>query len=322
MTAPLVVRRAFVALLMASLCAVAVAGCGGQAPQPAKKDDEKKADPALTIPNPNDPKPAPKPEPKPPEGPPKSTLGAVEKDADEFATAFRRDLIQGTAKIDSLSPAFLKAVGKPWSFPGDDKAGYSTNNAASFLNRVSQGVNFGLEIKREQAGDVVYLRGALQQPGGYCLRLVKAGGAWKVDWLSVSSVDASSVTTTPTAEGAAQAFAVSAFVETLADLSDARKDDRHLLLAAAMTKELRGKWAPLVFDQDRKLGYDYGPAKLATEAVKIGGKTTAYTASRVGDLPEFKVELTKPGEKKALTVKLEKGAGPNEWLVSDVIEAK
>lgn len=321
MSAPLVVRRVPAALLLAALCAATVAGCGGPAPQP-KQDDAKKTDPPLSVPNPN-PKPDDtKPAPKPPEGPPPSTLGPVEKAADDFATAFRRDLVQGTAKTDALSPAFLKAVGKPWSFPGDDKAGYSANNAVSFLNRASQGVNFGLEIKREQAVNVVYLRGALQQPGGYCLRLVKVGDAWKVDWLSVSSVDASSITTTPTADGAAQAFVVSAFVEALADNGDARKDDRHLLLAATMTKELRGKWAPLVFDQDRTAGYDYGPAKLNTEAVKLGGKTTGYTASRVGDLPEFKVELTKPGEKKALTVKLEKGTGPNEWLVSDVIEAK
>jgi hypothetical protein len=324
MIAPLVVRRAPAALLLAALCAAAVVGCG-QNPPPANKADEgKKTDPPLSIPNPNDPKPGPKPDvPKPPEGPPKSTLGTIEKAADDFATAFRRDLVEGTAKSEALTTAFRTAVGKPWAFPGDKEAGYSANGVASFLSRTAQGVNFGLELKRpDQAGDVVYLRGALQQPGGYHIRLVKEGGTWKVDWLSVSSVDTASISTTPTVEGTAQAFVVSAFVETLADRGENRKDERHLLLAAAMTKELRAAWAPLVFDQDKQQGYDYGPAKLTTEATKIGGGTTAYVASRVGDLPEFKVELTKPAGKKSYTIKLVKGTGPNDWLVSEVIEAK
>lgn len=316
MTVSLMVRRSAAALLAVALGFAALPGCGNSTPQAKdeKKDDKK--DP--TPPPPPGPGPTP---PTPPEGPPKSTLGAVEKAADDAATAFRRELVMGTAKADMLSTAFLKAVGKPVVLPSDKAKGYSDDSATSWLKKVGAGVNFGPELKREQAGDVAYLRGGLQKPGGYCLRMVKEGGAWKVDWLSISSVDNGSVTTTPTPEGAAQGFAVASFVELLTDLSGMPKDERLLVLAAAMTPALRAAWAP-PFEMDKPQGFDFNPGKLGTEAVKIGGKTTGYTASRVGDLPEFKVELTKTDGKKSLTVRLVKGATPLEWLVSEVIEAK
>jgi len=305
------------ALFAACLGLAALPGCGNPAPKGDKKDekkDEKKDD---TRPNPGgDPKADPK-----PDVPPKTTLGAVEKGAEDVANAFRRDLIQGTPKAEMLSSAFLKAVGRPAVLPSDKARGYSADEAVSWLRKVVAGVNFGPEMKRDQVGDVAYLCGAVHPHGSYCLRLVKEGGAWKVDWLSISSVEGT-VAPAPTPDGVAQGFVVASFVETLADLNDNRKDDRHLLLAAMMTKDLRTKWSPLEFEQDKAQGYDYGPAKLATEAVKIGGGTTTYTATRVGDLPEFKVELTKPTGKKAFVVRLVKGPAPHEWLVSEVTEAK
>ncbi len=99
------------------------------------------------------------------------------------------------------------------------------------------------------------------------------------------------------------------------------KELREPLIAAAMTPALRTAWAP-PFEQDKQQGYDYSPAKIGTEATKIGGGTSSFTASRVGDLPEFTVELTKPAGKKKYTVKLLKGTGQNEWLVNEIVEAK
>ncbi len=320
MTAPLMYRTLVAALLTACVGLAALPGCGNPAPKGDKKDEKKddKKD------NPN---PGPGGTPgaggsgTPPAGPPKSTLGAVEKEAEDAATAFRRDLVQGTAKAEMLSAAFLKAVGKPIVLPSDKAKGYSTDSATSWLRKVGEGVNFGPEMKREQAGDVAYFRGALQKPGGYCLRLVKEGGAWKIDWLSISSVENGSTTTAATPEGAAQGFAVGAFIETVADLNGMPQTERSTLLGAALTPTLRTAMAA-PFDGDKNQGYDFNPGKLHTEAVKIGGGTTAYTASRVGDLPEFKVELTKPAGKKAFVVKLVKGQAPHEWLVSEVTEAK
>ena len=317
MTAPWMFRSLAVALFAVCVGLAALPGCNGPAPKPDKKEekkDEPKSGEAPVTPG------AGTPGTGTPDAPaPKSTLGPIEPEADQFATAFRRDVVMGTAKADALSAAFLKAVGKPLVFQSDKDKGVSTGSAESWLRKVGEGVNFGLETKRpDQAGAVVYLRGALQKPGGYCLRLVKEGGAWKVDWLSVSAVEGT-VTAPPTPEGAAQGFAVAAFVETVAGMPD---EVRAAPLAAAVTPALRAAWAP-PFEQDRSAGYDYNPAALVRKATnEIGGGTTAYTAARVGDLPEFKVELTKPAGKKTFVVKLVKGTGPSEWLVSEVTEAK
>lgn len=321
MTAPAssAVSRAFGALLLAVCFGLAaLPGCGGSAPKAEKKDDKKddKKDPSGAGPG----TPAPNPGGTSPDVPPKTTLGAVEKAADDAATAFRRDLIQGTAKAEQLSSSFLKAVGKPAVLPSDKAKGFSPDSAISWLKKVGETVNFGPELQREQAGDVAYLRGALQKPGSYCLRLVKEAGAWKIDWLSISSVEGT-VPPIPTPEGAAQGFAVAAFVETLADKDGMPKDERGVLLGSAMTPALRAGWAA-PFGQDTAAGLDFNPGQLITHATKIGGGTKTFAASRAGDLPEFKVELTKPDGKKTYVVKLVKGTAAHEWLVSEVTETK
>lgn len=316
MTAPRLFRSLALALFAACSGLAALPGCSGPAPKAEKKDDKKDDKKDGTKPEPGaGPGPAVQ-----PEGPPKNTLGHAEPAAQQAATAFLRDLVHGTATADALSPGFLKAVGKPWAFPGDKEKGYSPNSATSWLKRIGEGHTFGLALTQDQVGDTVFIRGGLQKPGGYCLRLVKDGAAWKVDWISVSSVEGA-VPPAHTPDGIAQGFAVAAFVETVADLNGMPKDERITLLGSALTPALRAAWAP-PFNQDKNAGYDFSPGKLTTEATKIGGGTKSYTMSRVGDLPEFKVELTKPDGKKTYVVKLTKGAGPNEWLVSEVAEAK
>jgi hypothetical protein len=238
--------------------------------------------------------------------------------------------VQGNAKADMLSTAFRKVVGKPLLFPGDKEKGYSPDEAANWLKRVGDGVGIGLPLKQQQAGDVVYIRGSITGPrlgkdasktGGYSLRMVREAGAWKADWLSLTSVDVTAAPVPPTPEAVAQEFAAVAFMEAVADLNGMPRDDRPQLIAAALTPELRTKWAP-PFDQDKQQGYDYNPGMINTHATKIGGGTSALTASRVGDLPEFRVELTKPRGKEAYTVRLVRGPGPHEWLVNEIVEAK
>jgi|GEM_PF-1753461 len=326
MTAPWLFRSLIVALFAGCVSLVALSGCGGSAPPPStEKKEEPKPNPNPT-PNPN---PNPNPNPGPPV-PPKNTLGPVEPEADAAATKFRNELVQGTAKADSLSAAFLKVVGKPLVLPSEKTMGYSPDAATDWLKTVGMGVTIGPEGTRRQAGDVVYIRGGMSstrfgkeanKTGEYSLRLVKEGGAWKVDWLSLTSVDLTFVAAPPTPEAAAQEFAVVAFIQTIADHKAMTTETRAPLIAAAMTPALRTAWAP-PFDQDKNQGYDYSPAQIIPAATKIGGGTKSFTLSRVGDLPEFKVELTKPAGKQTYVVKLVKGTGPNEWLVSEITEAK
>jgi hypothetical protein len=319
MTAPRTFRA--LALLLTCACAVALAGCGPK-PKGDKKDgdSDKKVDPPV-APGPGD---------KKDETPvlppvPKSTLGEAEKGATDAATAFLRDIGTGAAKVDALSAAFLKAVGKPLELPSDKEKGFSADNAGTWLKRAGDAINVTPPIKQLQAGDTVFLRGSVTAPrltgtGSYCLRLVKEGGAWKVDLLTVSSADMGDVKAPETPEGAAQAFALAAFVELTADGKGLARDERGLALGALLTPELRAKWAG-PFDSDKAAGLDFNRGALVTAAVKIGGGTSAFTATRAADGPTFAVELTKPAGKVRYAVKLTKGTGANEWLVSEVTEA-
>jgi hypothetical protein len=317
MTAPRTFRA--LALLLACACAVALAGCG---PKPKDKGDkkgdgDKKVEVPVPVPGPGDKKGDPP--------PPKSTLGEAEKGATDAATAFLRDIGTGAAKPDALSAAFLKAIGKPLELPSDKEKGYSADNAGTWLKRAGDALAFGPPLKQEQVGDTVFQRGTVSSPrfagtGSYCLRLVKEGGAWKVDLFTVSSADNGTVTAPQTPEGAAQAFALAAFVEMAADGKGLERDERGLALGALLTPELRTKLAG-PFDSDKAAGLDFNRGKLVTEWVKVGGGTSAFTATRAADGPAFAVELTKPTGKVRYTVKLTKGTGASEWLVSEVTEA-
>ncbi|QJW97754.1 hypothetical protein [Frigoriglobus tundricola] len=330
MTAPWQFRSLAAALFAVCAGLAAAPGCSGPAPKPENKDehkDEAKADPKSA--------PAPGTSPAPgttpaPSVPPKTTLRDIDPQATAAVGTFLGALIQGNASPDALSGAFLRVVGKPLFFGGDKEKGYSATEAASWLKRTGETVNnFTPSHDQHQIGDVVYVRAALtsrlgNKSGGYSLRLVKEGPGWKVDWFSLASVDPDKITFPPAAtpDAIAQGFAVAAFVGTVtADPNVFPAADRAPLVAAALTGELRKKWAE-PFPSDAAEGRDYNPGKINTEAVKIGGGTTAITVTRAGEQLEFKVELTKPTGKQSYVVKLVKGAGPTEWLVSEVTEAK
>jgi hypothetical protein len=246
----------------------------------------------------------------------------VEKAAEKAATDFLSSVVHGVATADSLSTTFVRIVGRP-RFESEKAKGYSADEATSWLRGVGTGINFGPELKRpDQAGDVVYLRGLLQgKPGGYCLRMLKEGGAWKVDWFAVSSVEPGSISSPETPEGAAQAFAIAAFVESITDLNGMPRIERDNILSATMIPPLRSAWAE-PFDSDRAKGLDYSPGRLFSKAVEIGGGTRSYTASRAPIEPIFKVVLTKPAGTLTYMVELVKGPAPHVWLVSKVTEAK
>lgn len=299
-------------LFAACVGLAALPGCGGSAPPKADKKEE-------PAPNPN---PGPNPKPgTPPENPPKSTLGPVEPAAAKAQTEFLRALIDGKATAAMLSPSFVKAVGKA-PFPED--------NATSWLRTVGEGLTVGAELNQKQAGDVVFFHGTLggarfaMEPGktgSYSLRLVRAGGDWKVDWLSLSSAEvAGTPPQAPSAEAAAQEFAATSFVELIADRVGMPGDTRAPLVAAAMTPALRAAWGP-PFDSDRSAGLDYNPGKLDRKAKDVAGGTSKFSVSRSGEA-EYRAELTRPAGTKALVVKLTKGAAPHAWLVSEVGEPK
>lgn len=315
MTVSVTPRRAAGVVLAALIGFAALPGCGNSGPSKADaKKDEPKADPKKDGPKPDDKGGTPGAAPNEP----KASLGNVDDAADKLVMGFLRELGEGTAKADALSPALLKAAGKPWELPDDTAKGYSADAAARWLRAVGQGKAFSPSLDRKQAGDAIYWRGAMQAGGGYSLRLLRDAGAWKVDWLALSSVEAAGPITAAAADDAFQEFAARSFAETLADATAMEPKPRSTALARAMVPPLRTAWAP-PFDTDKPHGYDYNPGALALKGTGYGGGTSAIAVAKAGDLT-YTVELTKPAGKKALTVKLAKGQTAGEWLVSEVAE--
>ncbi|MCI0703167.1 MAG: hypothetical protein L0241_18975 [Planctomycetia bacterium] len=323
MTAPVLVRSACAALFASALCLAVLPGCSNSSPTKAEKNDpkgdQKPGEQKPGDPKPGDPKPG---DPKP--GDPPTLLKKIEPAAEQVVDAFIKDFLAGNAKADSLSMNFLKMVGKPVILESDKAKGYSADKAVSWLRSVSMGRFFSLSLDRQQGGDAVYCRGALQgHPGNYSIRLVKEAGTWKVDLLVLSSAVWQGKTTPGSADDAFQEFAVTAFIEAMADSNAMPNDDRPASIAATMTPALRAAWGP-PFEDDKRGGRDYSPAHLNVRANKLGGGTNTFTVTRLtkgpSQTPEYTVVLTRPAGNKTLSVKLVKGTNPGEWLVNEVSE--
>jgi hypothetical protein len=311
--------RAAAALALVAGLFLALPGCGGGKPQADKggdkdKDKDKKGEPNTNTGDPKgDPKGTPKVDPprKPETVDPVSGVG---KDAIEFLQAVK----DGTAKADKLSAAFVKLIGLPAELPSDKAKGYSADAAEGWLKRVGNGVGFGPPLYSKQTGDTAVLRGGLVgKPGGYSLRMVKEGGAWKADWLSLSSVEVKPVAPAANADAIFQEFAAAAVAEAVCDKDAMPRDERTMVIAAGLTPAYRTKLAP-PFDSDKAQGFDYNRGALALEAGKLGDKAESGTLTPQGDAA-FKVEVTRAGgAKSAYLVKLAKGTTPGQWLVENV----
>ncbi len=296
---------------------LALSGCGtGEQPRPVKKDGQ--AEPSLntgttgaaqtTHPQPAGTDPA-----RPAQQ--IDTNSGVAQEAINFLTAVGA----GTAKADQLSSGFVRLIGLPVELPGDKARGYSPDAAESWLRRVGAKLTgMGPMTESFQAGDVAVFRGRFTG-GTYLLRMVKEAGAWKTDWLSLSSVDATGTSPagSATAETQLQSFAATAVASAVCDQEAMPREERLAVIAAGLTPAFRQTWAE-AFDGDKHKGYDHSPAKLG---VKVGGigngcRSVAITPTGPGT---FQMEVTRTsGEKASYTLKLAKGTTPGQWLVESI----
>ncbi len=292
---------------------IALPGCK---PKPASKSDKKDKD-GKEVTNPNsianpNPNANPTPEIRTPER--IDTKAGVGKDAVDFLAAVGA----GSAKASQLSTGFVKLIGLPVVFDSDKAKGYSTDAAETWLRTV--GTKFsgmGPMAESSQAGDVAVFRGNFTG-GTYFLRMVKESDAWKVDWLSMSSVASSSA---PAAAGAADAllqlFAATAMAAAFCDKDAMTTESRVAVVAAGMTPALRKSMAS-PFDGDKAKGYDYSPAQLGLALGGIGGGAESVSVTSAGG-DTFKIEITKGGgAKSAYTLKLVKGTSLGQWLVESI----
>jgi hypothetical protein len=241
--------------------------------------------------------------------------------AGKEATEFMGSVMNGTVRADRLTNGFVRAIGLPAAFPADKAKGFSADAAEGLLKRALAPHVTGPLDKSKQIGDVALFRGSFNgKPGDIFLRMIVEGGAWKVDWLSVSSTAIQGPELMNSSnETAGQEFTVAAVLGLLTDKAGLPKEDRAVVLAAGLTPALKKKWAdPL--DSDKTDGYDYNRALLAKKASDFGAGVVSFSFTPQAGSPDYRVELIRDGGAKAsFIVKLAKGAGTGQWLVDDVV---
>ncbi|MBA4063856.1 MAG: hypothetical protein C0501_09115 [Isosphaera sp.] len=290
---------------LAAGLALALAGCGDK-PKPDDKGG-KKDDPRPLVTDPKaDPGTPPKVDPK------VDVTTGVGKEAVDFLQAVAGE----TAGADRLSAGFARAVGQPAVSAADKEKGYSPAAAAGWLRGVGRGVGFGPPLTATRVGDVALFRGALVgKSGGYALRMVGEGGAWKADWLSLSSVVPTGPDPGTAPDAVLQQFAASAVAAAVCDKDVMGRDERVAAVAAGLTPALRAQLAPPL-EGDKALGYS--PPKLGWKLDEIGGKAEAAAVTPARDAA-FRVEVARAGgAKAAYLMKLVKGAAPGQWIVDGI----
>jgi hypothetical protein len=230
------------------------------------------------------------------------------------AVDFLQAVVGRTATAEQLSTNFKKSVGLPIVFEGDKAKGYSAGSAEDWLKKFGASTRFGLPLSATQVGDVALFRGALvEKQGTYSLRMVKEGSAWKVDWLSASSVSGPTVLPgAGTGDAVLQEFAAASLTEVICDKDALPPDVRAMVIAAGLSPALRAAWAP-PFDMDKPKGYDFSVARMTVKANELGDKAESVSCTSQGDAT-FRVEITRAGgAKSAYLVKVAKA--PGQWLI-------
>jgi hypothetical protein len=312
--------RLIAALALATGLFSTMPGCAGNKPASESKGDKKTDGPALSIsadPNTSsstDPSTKIAPLPPPVE---KIDLNiGVGKDATDFLASLKN----GAVSAKQLSSGFVKSIGLPAVFPADKAKGYSAEAAEGLLIRALGRHGLGPLAISKQVGNVALFRGMfIGEPGDISLRMIHEGGAWKVDWLSLSSARIEGGTlNTSNADTVCQEFAIAATIGLLTDKDALTKEDRAVILATGLTPALKKKWAePL--DSDKAEGYDYNRGSLAQKTLQFGAGVESFSFSQQGNAPVFRVELLHAGGgKTAYLVKLVNGPGPGQWLVDEV----
>lgn len=270
----------------------AVAGCG-QTPAPSTKDD--KGGPGPTP-------------------PPNVPSGPVDKDAASSVAAakFVGDLLNTAANPNTLSPAFLKAVGKPVLSAEDKAKGYSPAAAQGWLNRAGAALTqIGPPTGFTAASSAVFT--GPNGTGRYLVRMTQADGSWKVDWFGLGTAKANDVEKPKTADEAFQDFAVLGYLDAITSAA-LPLEDRVPAAAALLSAKYRAeRVGPLADDPDQ--GFDYNRGKLGNILDGLGKGATAVSRTRTA-ADAFRVEITKDGAARTFAVKLVRD-GTGGWVIDE-----
>jgi hypothetical protein len=245
--------------------------------------------------------------------------------------AFWKSLSAGTPQLDLLTADFLRIVGRPWEQPTDRERGYSVLAAESWLRRTGRDWTLSSPIGtvgREWA----FLSGsALREDttGQYYLLLRLEGEHWKVDHLVVSSAAISwsqSERKGPVASGERNGqdqlagWTLHCWLAALADRKAMSGENRAVLVAAALSPELRQEWAD-PFDSDRMHGYDFNRGRLQLKITALIGNLEQFHLQPLDPPRHWQIEgKGGNGPSKRWVLTLEQDPRSGRWLIQRLLE--
>lgn len=283
------------------LFAVALAGCGKDAPKDDKeKDKEKQANPILA---------------------PAVVAGMgspAQEAAQRFVIGIRKPDVMDLSK---MSGRFLQVIGKPLTPNADDQSRkYSANEANLWLKRAGDAMGADAVISPTTGhirdGAAVFVgsyKSAGAPKGRYLMRLVDEGNVWKLDWFQVSAIEAKDP---PSELDPFKDFTAQAAADLIAG-GPLTPQDRAPLAAALLSSTSRASLD--VNQQGDTAGYDYKRDVLATKMETfLAGKAESYLRT-TPETDHFKLEFTLAGgSKKTIEIRIATGDGPGRWVVEEI----
>ena len=221
--------------------------------------------------------------------------------AKKFAADFLKAVAERKAKPEQLTADFKKAFAPP-VFDADRPQGYSDAVAATELGVLATEVSADDVTAVSGADGSAYAVGKGKLPRTL-LRLVTAGGEWKVDWISIGRVGTGDAALS--GDDAGGQFAAQAFADAL--LRNKFSHAAALLTADAKTRLGTSK-------RDGK--FDAGTLQNTLRELLAGAdKYAVAKTTRDGPAVVLTLDVPTAGGTKAATVKTVKGTRLGEWLV-------
>ncbi|MCS7022375.1 MAG: hypothetical protein NZU63_11175 [Gemmataceae bacterium] len=235
--------------------------------------------------------------------------------------AFLKEVSAGTPRLNQLTPAFVRLIGRPWELPADKDKGYSALAAESWLKRLGSGRTFAPPTGKVGPA-LALLHGSSTGPdqmAHYYLRLQLHAGQWQVDHFVVSS--AALEVDLPEEEAALTAgFALQCWLAALADRQVLAPEDRAVLAAALLTPALRQQWAP-PFDSDRAHGYDFNRGQLLLRLEPFSSAQRRFHLRPLDPPRHWQIEaLLDKATSKRWVLMLEKMDDTPQWLITRLQE--
>ena len=233
-----------------------------------------------------------------------ANTGASSAAALKAATEFVKSVQDGKATSALLTPELKRLIAPP-ELDADKAVGFSEHNIQSWLISAKAIVSTG-DAKTDFATSDYAIVSMAGKPGTSRLRMLRRENTWLVDMALLNNMTPNFPM--PSGDAAGPAFGALAFASALQG-GNLNQVEWHL------SKAVKAKIAPPLFDSDKDRGYSQSKLKSALNDL-FGFPVEIAKFAVSGTSASFEVKGT--GPKKMIEFKLVPGSTPGEFLIDDL----